>query len=214
MTKILVITGAAVLALAGLCGGAWAFGKAVAGHQTETHAVTGPVRSVVVDVDRGDVRLTPGTAVSVEQTRRWDLKKPRVTRTLHDGVLTVKSRCHGVWVLSHCATDLDVSIPAGVAVRVQTNVGDVSGHGLVTRDARVRTDVGDVHVGLAQAPGRLAAETNVGDISLSVPHGRYAVRTVSHVGDDRVDGLVQDDSAPASIRAITDVGDVAVASTP
>jgi hypothetical protein len=211
MNKILLIVGIATLSLVGLCGAAWGVGEAVSGKKTETHAVTEHVRSVVLDVDTGDVRLVPGDAVSVRETRHWDFKSPRVTRTVRDGVLTVKARCHGGWPLSACMTDLRVTIPAGVTVSAKTNVGDVTGDALPTGDARVRTNVGDVRVTLAQAPSRLSAETNVGDIALDVPRGRYAVDSVSHLGHDRVHGLVQDDTASSSIRATTDVGDIALA---
>jgi hypothetical protein len=210
MNKILLAVGVATLALVGLCSAAWGLGKAVSGKRTETHAVVAHVRSVVVDVDRGHVTLVPGAQVSVRETRRWDFRSPRVTRSLRDGVLTVKARCGGAWPLSSCSTNLRVAIPAGVAVKATTNVGDVTGRGLETGNARVRTNVGDVRMGLDATPAHLAVETNVGDVSLDVPRGRYAVHTVSHIGDDRVDGLVQDDTAAASIRAITDVGDVAL----
>jgi hypothetical protein len=210
MNKILMIAGVATLALVGLCSAAWGIGKAVSGKRTETHAVVAHVHSVVVDVDRGDVTLVPGGQVSVRATRRWDFRSPHVTRSVRDGVLTVKARCGGAWPLSSCSTNLRVAIPAGVAVKATTNVGDVTGRGLETGNAFVRTNVGDVHMGLDATPAHLAVETNVGDVSLDVPRGRYAVHTVSHIGDDRVDGLVQDDTAAASIRAITDVGDVAL----
>src|SRR3954447_10574003 len=210
MKKILLAVGVATLALVGLCSAAWGIGKAVSGKRTETHSVVAHVRTVVVDVDRGDVTLVPGTQVSVRETRRWDFRSPHVTRSLRDGVLTGQARWGGVWPLSSCSTDVRVAIPAGVAVKTTTNVGDVTGRDLPTGDARVRVNVGDVRVGLSAAPARFAAETNVGDISLDVPRGRYAVHTASHVGDDRVDGVVQDDAAAASIPTIPDVGDVAL----
>src|SRR4051812_48678480 len=157
MNKILMIVGVATLSMVGLCSAAWGIGKAVSGKRTETHAVVAHVRSVVLDVDRGDVTLVPGAQVSVRETRRWDFKSPHVTRSVRDGVLTVKARCRGAWPLSACATDLRVALPAGVAVKVTTNVGDVTARGLATADTRVRTNDGDVRVGLVAAPTRLAA---------------------------------------------------------
>ena len=190
MKKILLITGVSVLALAALCSGAWATGKAISGNRTETHDVAASVRSVVLDVDTGNVDLVRGgDHVSVRETRHWDFRKAQVTREVHDGVLTVKARCHGGWPLSSCKTNLHVALPAGVAVRVETHVGNVTGLGLETRDANVRTDVGDVDLALTQAPVTLNAESNVGDVSVEVPHGRYAVETRSDIGDDDVNGL-------------------------
>src|SRR3954469_8612132 len=146
MNKILLIVGVAALSLVGVCSAAWGITKAVSGRRTETHAVVAHVRSVVVDVDRGDVTLVPGAQVSVRETRRWDFRSPHVTRSVRDGVLTVKARCGGVWPLSSCSTDLRVALPAGVAVTAITNVGDVTGRGLETSVARVRAQVGDVRV--------------------------------------------------------------------
>src|SRR3954454_417512 len=123
MNKILMIVGVATLALVGLCSAAWGIGKAVTGKRTETQAVVAHVHSVVVDVDRGDVQFVPGAKVSVRSTRHWDLKSPHVTRTVRDGVLTVKARCGGVWPLSSCSTNVRVAIPAGVTVKANTNVG-------------------------------------------------------------------------------------------
>src|SRR4051812_32285595 len=113
MNKILLIAGVSMLALIGLCGVAWGVGTAISGKHTETHTVADTVRSVVLDVDRGDVQLSAGDHVSVRETRRWDFRKPHVTRSVHDGVLTVRARCGGVWPLSVCSTKLDVAVPAG-----------------------------------------------------------------------------------------------------
>lgn len=211
MNKILLFAGTAVLALVALTTLAWGAGKALGGKQTETHTVAEAVRSVVVDVDTGDIELVRGAdRVVVRDTRRWSMKKPVVERRVRGGVLTVTGRCHGGWPISNCSTDLRVSLPAGVPVHVMTHVGDVSGLGLQTRDANVRTDVGDVHLALALSPDRLVAESDVGDVRVEVPRGRYAVETSTDVGERSVHGLVQDERAAQAIRAATDVGDVDV----
>ena len=211
MKSTLLIVSASVLALIVLCSGAWAAGKALSGSNTETHAVSQPVHTVVLDVDSGHVELVRGgDQVSVRETRRWDLRKPTVKRELHNGVLTVTSDCHGGLPFSGCKTDLRVNVPAGVAVDVSTHVGDVTGHGLATRDAKVRTNIGDVHLSFAQGQTRMSAETNVGDVHLDVPRGTYDVETSSDVGDDDVNGLTLDETAVQRIRANTDVGDVTV----
>src|ERR1700754_3720788 len=137
MKPTVLIVSASVLALIVLCSGAWAASKAISGSKTETHGVSQTVRAVVLDVDNGHVELVRGgDQVSVRETRRWDLRKPTVKRELHNGVLTVKADCHGGLPFSGCKTDLRVNVPAGVAVDVSTHVGDVTGHGLVTRDAK------------------------------------------------------------------------------
>jgi hypothetical protein len=209
MKSTLLIVSASVLALIVLSSGAWAAGKALSGSDTETHAVAQSVHTVVLDVDSGHVELVRGDDhVSVRETRHWDLRKPTVKRELHNGVLTVRADCHGGFPLSNCKTDLRVALPAGVALDVSTHVGDVTGHGLETRDAKVQTNVGDVDLGFARGQARVSAKTNVGDVTLDVPRGTYAVDTSSDVGDEDVNGLIQDEAAAQRIHADTDVGDV------
>src|SRR4051794_39184193 len=106
MNKIFLIAGVSMLALIGICGAAWGVDTAVSGKKTETHAVTARVHTIVLDVDRGDVELASGDHVSVRETRRSDFRKSHVTRSVRDGVLTVRARCGGVWPLSTCSTKL------------------------------------------------------------------------------------------------------------
>jgi hypothetical protein len=210
MTKIFLFAGAALLAVIALGGVAWGAGEALGGKRTETHTVKEPVRSVTLDLNVGDVELVPGgDRVSVQETRKWGLRKPSVTRNVRDGVLTVRAHCPGGW-FSRCSTNLRVALPAGVAVRVRGEVGDVSGRSLATREADVKTNVGNIDLTLAQRPSGLRAETNVGDVDLDVPRGTYAVKSGSDVGDQNVDDLVQDERAPLHITAVTNVGDATV----
>src|SRR3954451_18556947 len=209
MKKILLLLGAAALAVIAVSTAAYGAGKAFGGSETESHAFAEPVRSVVVDVDKGRVQLVPGGGAAGRVTRPWGPRKPHGTRRLRDGVLTVKAACPGGW-FTDCATDLRVVVPAGASVHVATNVGDIGGSGLAARSADVRTDVGDVELGFARRPGRLAAAANVGDISLDVPTGTYAVDTDTNVGDEDVRNVVSDERASERISAKTDVGDVDV----
>ena len=62
----------------------------------------------------------------------------------------------------------------------------------------------------SSAPSNLRAESDVGDVSLAVPRGTYAVDTKVDVGDENVSDLVQDERAPLHITAVTDVGDASV----
>jgi hypothetical protein len=209
MKKILLLLGAAALAVIAVSTAAYGAGKAFGGSKTETHAVSESVRAVDLEVEKGRVELVAGEHASVRETRRWGLGKPKVTRSVRDGVLTIKADCPGGW-FSDCATDLRVTVPAGAAVTVKANVGDVHGTSLAASTADVRTDVGDVRLGFANRPARLTAQTNVGDVELGVPDGTYAVETSADVGDEDVRNLTTDDGAGERISAKTDVGDVDV----
>jgi hypothetical protein len=210
MKKAMAVLGAALLGLLAI--GALVFGAnhAFSKSRTETRPVAGDVRAVVIDDDRGDVRLVSGARrVEVRETRHYVGRKPKVTRRLRDGVLTLESSCSGLGVLK-CATDYRVAVPAGVPVQVDTDAGDVSGESLQLGDVRVTTNVGDVDLDFAARPARVEGRTDVGDVEISVPRAAYAVDADNDVGDTSVHGVVADDRAPRSIRANTNVGDLSV----
>ena len=210
MKKALLIVGAAILGLAAFAGIAYGTNQAFSTTETETTRVSEPVRAIALDVDTGDVELVRGSGqVTVEQTSEYLISEPEVERSVENGVLTLKSECGGMFLLD-CATDFRIEVPAGVAVNVKTDVGDVTGTALASSDVRVRTDVGDVEFDLTTAPNRLEATTDVGDVELVLPDAAYATETDTDVGEIDVHGIVQDDRAPRSVTAKTDVGDVAI----
>jgi hypothetical protein len=75
----------------------------------------------------------------------------------------------------------------------------------------VDTNIGAVRVQLTRAPRRIDARTNVGDVHVAVPGGRYALTTQTTVGNQTIRGLVHDDNAARAIRATTRVGVVTIA---
>ena len=210
MKKALLIIGAALLALAAVGGIAYGANRAFSTTETKTTDVTESVRAIAIDVDTGDVELVRGSdRVKVEQTSEYLVREPNVKRSVENGVLTLKSDCGGLFLLD-CTTDFRIEVPAGVAVKVRTDVGNVTGTALASTDVRVRTDVGDVDIDLTEAPDRLEALTDVGEIELGLPDAAYAFDTDTDVGEIDVRGVVQDDRAPRSVTAKTDVGDIAI----
>src|ERR1700761_7985280 len=99
--------------------------------------------SVNVDVDHGNVTLVRGARVAVTTDRHGWLNKAKVTQTTRGGVLTIKADC-GVGSVVGCSTDVRVTVPAGVPVKVQTDMGDVRADGLNSPSIDVETHVGDV----------------------------------------------------------------------
>jgi DUF4097 and DUF4098 domain-containing protein YvlB len=210
MKKILLIAGAAVLALLTLGGIAYAANQAFATGETKTTRVSEPVRAIALDIDTGDVELVRGSGqVKIEQTSEYLMSEPDVERSVKDGVLTLKSDCGGLFLLD-CTTDFRIEVPSGVAVQVRTDVGNVTSTDLASSDVRVKTDVGDVDVALTAAPDRLEALTDVGDVELRLPDAAYDTETDTDVGEIDVNGVVQDDRAPRSVTAKTDVGDITI----
>jgi hypothetical protein len=210
MKKALLIIGAAILGLAAFGGIAYGANQAFSTTKTETTRVSEPVRAIALDVDTGDVELVRGSGqVQVEETTEYLIDKPDVERSVENGVLTIRSECGDLFLLA-CTTDFRIEVPAGVAVKVRTAVGNVTGTALASSDVRVKTEVGDVDVDLTTAPNRFEATTNVGDVELGLPDAAYAVDTDTDVGEIDVHGVVQDDRAPRSVTAKTDVGDVTI----
>jgi hypothetical protein len=210
MKKALLIIGATLLGLVALAGIAYGTNQAFSTSETKTTRVSEPVRAIALDVDTGDVELVRGSdRVVVEQTSEYLVREPKVERSVEDGVLTLKSDCGGLFLLD-CTTDFRLEVPAGVDVQVRTDVGDVTSSELASSDVRVKTDVGDVDLALTTVPDRLETFTDVGDIELGLPDGVYAVDTDTDVGEIDVASVVQDDRAPRSVTAKTDVGDVTI----
>jgi len=72
------------------------------------------------------------------------------------------------------------------------------------------TDAGNVNLDLFGQPARTEAESNVGNVRVTVPYGQYRVDTSADGGNAKVEGLIRDDLAPQAIVALTGVGDVTV----
>lgn len=210
MNRALLIAGLAVLALAGAGAITYAANHAFSSTKSDSATVSESVRRVVVDVDAGDVKLVAGgDRVQVDRTSRYVMRAPKVTQRVRDGVLTLRGNCATMGPL-HCSTDFTVGLPRGVAAEVHTDVGDVDGAALQTPDVRVSARVGHVDLDLARPAAHVDAHSDVGDVEIAVPHGSYAVKAGTDVGDRAVDGLVQDDRAAHAISAGSDVGDVTI----
>jgi DUF4097 and DUF4098 domain-containing protein YvlB len=182
--KLGIATGAAVVVTGVAVGAAFA---SIGWKHHQTKHVGGSIHAVVIDEDAGDVRVTSEARsdVLVRSTTSWVFHKPHLTTKVENGVLRIETHGHGF--LS--GTDYRVAVPNGLAVSVKTDAGNISVDALARRIS-VKTDAGDVHV--------------------KVPAGRYAVEANTDAGDTHVRGLVRDDTAPRSISARTDAGNVTV----
>jgi hypothetical protein len=217
--------------------------------QVRRHAfAAGSVSEIVVTSTAGDIDLArAGARLEVRETQHYVLMKPKLEQALAGGVLTLRSDC-GAKVLT-CYADLRVTVPAGVAVTAHTDSGDVGATAVQARDARLRSDSGDVRLQLAGrqqlawahtdsgdvgvvtaaanavdaqsssgdvtvdaggSPRRILARSDSGDIMVTVPPGEYAVDAKTDSGHVKVDGITLNDSAPSTIEARTDSGDVTV----
>jgi Toastrack DUF4097 len=180
-SRIALGTALAVACVALLGGGALALASTVF-TRTDHHSrvIRGDVSRVVVETRTGDVTLRPGDAgrVTVAETRRFWLRKPRLDVALRDGVLAIKVDCGSFGPA--CSDDLDVIVPAGVGrTRVSADSGDVDVTGMrgtidlsadsgdidadaITGDITMRAGSGDVTAGAVRAD-TVSASADSGD---------------------------------------------------
>ncbi|WP_139173756.1 hypothetical protein [Geodermatophilus telluris] len=181
-------------------------------HDSTSSVVPG-VREVVVDIGAGPVTLRggDGDAVGVRSTPHGLFTSSAAPRhELVDGVLRITSGCSGFAL--HCWTEEEVTVPAGVPVRVHTGVGDVTAVDLDVPLFEVGAGAGTVTATFTGAPGEVRVDAGAaGNVEVVVPDGRYRVDADATVGPTEVQ-VDHDASAGRSIDASTGVGQVTVRS--
>jgi hypothetical protein len=154
----------------------------------EVRTYTG-IRSLEID-DASDVRLTSAPAGSPLQVRARvteGLRTPeRDVRRRGDGTLALSSSCP-ILFSGNCDVDYEIAVPAGTAVRVDGNGGDVVAEDLVSTlavdldssggdisaidvtapELRLSSSGGDVDASGVRA-GAVDAGSSGGDVSLSL----------------------------------------------
>jgi hypothetical protein len=203
MRKLLL---AVVVLLAVVAGGLAVANVALDRTTVERHTIAaGLVREIVVTSGAGDVALAPaGTRLEVRATQHYVFTKPKLEQTVAGGVLMLKSDC-GAKVFT-CYADLRVTVPAGVAVTVQADSGDVDATAIDVRSARLRSDSGDVRLRLAGSQQLASARTDSGDVDVVTANAR-TIEAQSSSGDVTVDA----GGRLHRIVARTDSGDVTIA---
>lgn len=174
--------------------------------RTETTTVTEAVSRLVLRNDVGDVRIrgaAAGTPAQVTRILYWSFREPTVDVTTANGLLSVTGDCAGM-LSGWCSADLDITLPAGTTLELQTGFGDIRSSD-TTGTIEAESGTGDV---ILTAPGAatVRADTGVGDVTITggAPGGRIQAQTGT--GDVR---FVLS-SAPGEVRIETGTGDVVV----
>jgi hypothetical protein len=170
------------------------------------HTFEGPIRSIVVRVDSGDIELVPapGLGVRARESRHYTFKTPSFTAGVRDGVLRIAAAgCEAAFVT--CRTDLRLTVPDGIAVVAQSDSGDVVARGIDVARARLDSDSGAVRAGLRGHQQLVQAHSDSGDVDVRAGDAR-AIDAQTDSGDV----VVAAAGAPRRIVAITDSGDVRV----
>jgi DUF4097 and DUF4098 domain-containing protein YvlB len=214
-----------------VCGVAVGVAEALTHERTTTTTIARHIDRVVVETDTGHVNLqgSQGSRVRVEQELRWLWSRPRVTTRVDGSTLTVSAECPASSALNRCKADLDLAIPFDADVVVRGDSGDISaerlaGHLELTTDsgnvegrdlnptvARATTDAGNVDLDFTTQPVTVRANSDSGDVNVTVPAGgEYRVDATTDGGDVHVEGVLRNDHAGRSITATAGAGDVTV----
>jgi DUF4097 and DUF4098 domain-containing protein YvlB len=224
---VLLLTGVLLV----VCGIAVGVSEALTNQRTNTSTIGRHIERVVVVADAGHVNLTGSESarVTVTEKLRWIWRKPRIAARVNGSTLTVSADCPGSSTLNRCKADLDLAIPfdADVIVRgdsgdisaerlaghldLTTDSGDVDGRDLNPSVVTATTDAGNVNLDFATQPVEVRANSDSGDVEVSVPAGgEYRVDATSDGGDVEVHGILRNDHAGRTIVATADAGDVTV----
>ena len=224
---VLLLTGVLVV----VCGVAVGVSVALTQERTTTATIAQHIERVVVRADTGHVNLSgsEGSRVVVREKLRWMWRKPHVSTSVEGSTLTVSAECPGTSTLNRCKADLDLAIPfdADVVVRgdsgdisaerlaghleLTTDSGDVAGRDLNPTTAQATTDAGNVDLEFATQPVSVHANSDSGDVDVTVPAGgEYRVDATATAGDVKVQGILRNDHAGRTITATADAGDVTV----
>jgi Toastrack DUF4097 len=194
--------------------------------------VRGTLQGVTLDLGDASVdvvRSTNAGRVSVRRTEHFSFShSARVSRSVSEGVLHLRSRCP-VTVLHSCSADYRVVVPDNVPVdvrttsgairlsdyrgsaRIATVSGDVDVRAFCGFSLQVRAETGDIGVGTSCALERLSLRSTRGGVHAIVPPGRYQVDVESASGGQQVrGGVVNANDAPFSIQALSTSGHVLV----
>ena len=224
---VLLLTGVLFV----VCGLAVGVSEALTHERTTETTIARHIERVVVRASTGHVNLSgsEGSRVRVGEKLQWIWRKPRVSTQLRGATLTVSADCPGSSTLNRCKADLDLAIPfdANVVVRgdsgdiaaerlaghlqLTTDSGNVAGRDLNPTVAVATTNAGNVDLGFSTQPVTVRANSDSGDVTVTVPAGgEYRVDATTNSGDVKVEGVLRNDHAGRSITATADAGDVTV----
>jgi hypothetical protein len=182
--------------------------------------------SVISKGGRIDIVTAATNTTRVTEELRWDNQKPTTRRVVQGDELVVDTTgCSDV--NHHCDIAYVIEIPAGRAVRLDSDGGEVSlraltgdldvvsGGGKVraeamgSRDIVTRTGGGAVDIEFSVGPNRVDLDTEGGSAVVRLPEETYAVDVDTDGGTDQIAVRV-DPASPRTIGIRTHGGDASV----
>jgi hypothetical protein len=230
---------AALFAAAFIVGGTITLSNLMARATFTVYSSYAGVRSLNIDSDTGDVRLTSaptGARLATVEHVTETLYTPRRRSTLErSGLLDLSAHCNAllatsILLASECSVGYEVAIPSGVGVRASSGAGDIKATGLVTTapislhsgagnvnavgisapTVQLDTGAGDITAQLTTPPRDLWASSGAGDINLTVPNVTYDLSANSGVGTVSHQGLRIDPNSPRRINVSAGAGDITI----
>ncbi|GAA0623446.1 DUF4097 family beta strand repeat-containing protein [Streptomyces crystallinus] len=125
-----------------------------------------PVRAVEVDSGSAELTVAPGAdgEVRIQERLSWSLRKPKVRKEWDGDTLKLRPECDGRFALTSlgCSVQLDLTVPAGVGLKVRSGSGTVRVSGLT---GPITVDGGSGSVKLYGVRGPLDASVGSGSFS-------------------------------------------------
>lgn len=230
--KAAAIAGGTLACMAAVVGTVIAVNTLLDSKKTEQYTVSEPVHKLVVDSDAGSVRIiaTDAGSITVQQTTHWVTDEPTPKRSVVDGVLRLvdADECRGGWTVFRCETDYRIEVPRELAITVKADAGTVkvagvTGNLTIESDAgtvegtqlgsdrvKASTDAGNVRLAFVTTPSSVDAETDAGNVDIDLPRSEYALDLDTDAGGSSVEGVVQYDLSPRTVKASTDAGDIEI----
>ncbi len=174
--------------------------------QTETQDQTYQrrVTRIVLDLDTGDLAVTPGNedTVTVRRHLAWSLSRPTIEETWDGETLRVRVRCARFTFDSGCRVDYLLQVPRGVAVEAHSDTGDLTVRDL-DGSLRLTTDTGDI--GVSNAHGTLWVRADTGDVRAA-----GLASAEADVATDTGAIELRFSRPPSRVQVATDTGDISI----
>lgn len=162
--------------------------------------------SLVIDADVANINVTAGATWSVEYALYFE---PKITEA--NGVLTIQDtpkKDKSLWFSFgksiSASPYINVTVPAEIALDLDTDVGDVRIEGLTLGGAELSADVGNVTLQDVQAAS-LKAEVDTGDVFMNQVTASDSLDVECDVGN-----VTLSEVNARSVTATSDVGDLNV----
>jgi hypothetical protein len=217
----------AVLPAIGGCGSLEQIGAGAHNGTPQTFTITAHVTTVVIEGGASSISVTGADrgTILVSQHPSYSKTPPATSRRVAGDTLTLAYSCSAQLV---CSVAYDVQVPRGLTVRASTRAGaitltslggDVSAQtdaGLITANdlssatAELKSNAGGIIASFSAAPGSVAASTNIGAISVTVPGTvSYQIHTHTYVGSSSVT-VRKNPASPHVITASSDLGSITI----